>query len=57
MTPIQILEEILALLPGGIQITAEILALIQAISDAFGTASNVQQKAVITALAAHLKKA
>lgn len=56
MTPIQILESILASLPLGIQITQEILALIQAIAVAFGSADLAQQNAVVVALAAHLGK-
>ena len=55
MNFLQILQTILTLAPSGIQLTQEVLALVQAIEAAFGAGTPAaHQKAVVEALAAHL---
>ncbi len=56
MNFLQILQTILKVAPAGIQLTQEVVALVQAIEAAFGAGQTpVQhQEAVATALGAHL---
>ena len=56
MNPITLIEEILALLPSGLQITQDILTLIKAIAVLFPAAGSTTPAAaaVVQALAEHL---
>jgi hypothetical protein len=58
MNFLQILQTILKVAPSGIQLTQEVVALVQAIEAAFGAGQTpVQhQEAVASALGAHLAK-
>ncbi|HLI84188.1 MAG TPA: hypothetical protein VKV17_09745 [Bryobacteraceae bacterium] len=58
MNFLQILQTILSVAPSGIQLTQEVVALVQAIEAAFGAGQTpVQhQEAVASALGAHLAK-
>ena len=59
MNFLQILQTILSIAPSGIQLTHEVVALIQAIEAAFsaGKTPASDQQAVASALGAHLAKA
>ena len=58
MNFLQILETILSVAPSGIQLTQEVVALVQAIEGAFaaGSTPTSHQQAVASALGAHLAK-
>ena len=58
MNFLQILQTILKVAPSGIQLTQEVVALVQAIEAAFpaGLTPASHQEAVATALGAHLAK-
>ena len=58
MNFLQIIQTILSVAPSGIQLTQEVVALVQAIEAAFGAGQTpVQhQEAVATALGTHLAK-
>jgi hypothetical protein len=58
MNFLQILQTILSVAPSGIQLTQEVVALVQAIEAAFsaGQTPASHQEAVATALGAHLAK-
>ena len=58
MNFLQIIQKILAIAPAGIQLTQEVLALVQAIEAAFagGQTPASHQEAVVSALGAHLAK-
>jgi len=58
MSFLQILQTILSVAPSGIQLTQEVVALVQAIEAAFsaGQTPASHQEAVATALGAHLAK-
>lgn len=51
-----ILEEILALIPTGINITEDIVQLINAIQNLFSNNNSATQKVVVSTLAVHLAK-
>ena len=59
MNFLQIIQTILGVAPSGIQLTQEVVALVQAIEAAFtaGQTPASHQQAVATALGAHLAKA
>jgi len=59
MNFLQIIQAILSVAPAGIQLTQEVVALVQAIEAAFGAGqtSASHQQAVVSALGAHLAKA
>ena len=56
MTTIQIIQMILALLPSGLQLTEDVLALIQSLEKAFssGAVALPRQHAMVAAMAADL---
>ena len=56
---LQIIQKILAIAPAGIQLTQEVVALVQAIEAAFGAGQTpaAHQEAVVSALGAHLATA
>lgn len=58
MNFLQILQTILSVAPSGIQLTQEVVTLVQAIEAAFsaGQTPAAHQEAVATALGAHLAK-
>ncbi len=58
MNFLSILTKILAIAPAGIQLTQEVVSLIQAIEGAFGAGQTPpqHQEAVVSALGAHLAK-
>ena len=58
MNFLQILQTILSVAPSGIQLTQEVVALVQAIEAAFSASQTPasHQEAVATALGAHLAK-
>jgi hypothetical protein len=58
MNFLQIIQTILKVAPAGIQLTQEIVALVQAIESAFGAGQTPvpHQEAVASALGAHLAK-
>jgi hypothetical protein len=57
MNFLQIIQTILKVAPAGIQLTQEVVALVQAIESAFGAGQTVpHQEAVASALGAHLAK-
>jgi hypothetical protein len=59
MNFLQIIQKILSIAPAGIQLTQEVLALVQAIEAAFSASPTPpqHQEAVVSALGAHLADA
>ena len=58
MNFLQIIQKILTVAPAGVQLTQEVVALIQALEAAFGSASTPMQhqENVVNTLGAHLAK-